>query len=98
MQHIFFEKVRFSLKCNTKADFAQPAGRDPPAGNDGNGNGHSDTSRAPSQRAQGSHTPCGAVHPPHSDIQSWKLKFNFFGPVFLLKPGFAIIFFLCNVS
>ena len=67
MQHNLLEKMRFSLKYNTKADFAQPASRDPPAGNgNGNDDGHGDTSGPPSQRAQGSHTPCGAVHPPHS--------------------------------
>ena len=43
------------------------AGRDPPAGNDNKNNGHGDTSRPHSQRARGSHTPCGAVPPPHSD-------------------------------
>ena len=38
-------------------------GRDPPAGNgnDGNdGNDGADISTPPTQRAQGSHTPCGA--------------------------------------
>ena len=49
------------------------AGRDPPAANDNNDNkdnndnndndGHGDTSRHHSQRAQGSHTPCGAGPP-----------------------------------
>ena len=69
------------------------AGRDPPARNDKNdkNDGHGDTSRPHSQRAQGSHAPCGRA-PPHSDLESVFFELR----IFTLALLFLFKFWLCT--